>query len=240
MTTAAVTPRGISGVAERQMRTWALQLQSQQRLAEERAAAPLPKLVHPYLVVSREAGVDARELAQKVAECCRWKMLDRELLDYLAEHDHLSRLALEFVDERAASWFHEIFGKWLEEHLITQAEYVSRLGKLVLLAAQHESTVFVGRGTQFLLPREAGLAVRIIAPRKQRIERLMKLKKLNARDAERHMDATDSERAQFVDRYFHHDVSDPHLYDLVLNLAQLSREEVVKLIVEQCKRVAAK
>ena len=90
--------RGISDVAERQMRTWALQLQSQQRLAEERAATPLPKLVHSYLVVSREAGVDARELAQAVASKCGWKMLDRELLDYMAEHDHLSRLALDFVD----------------------------------------------------------------------------------------------------------------------------------------------
>jgi len=237
--TAAVSSRGISYVAERQMRTWALQLQTQQRLAAERSAAPVPKLVHPYLVVSREAGVEARELAQQVAERCGWKMLDRELLDYMAEHDHLSRLALEFVDERAASWFHEIFGKWLEKHLITQAEYVSRLGKLVLLAAQHESTVIVGRGAQFLLPREAGLVVRIIAPRKQRIERLMKLRKLNARDAERYMDATDRERAQFVERYFHHDVADPHLYDMVLNLGYLSREEVVELIVRECKRLAA-
>lgn len=240
MTKAAVSSREISGIAERQMRTWALQLQSQQRLAEEKAVSPLPKLVHPYLVVSREAGVDARELAQQVAERCGWKMLDRELLDYMAEHDHLSRLALEFVDERVASWFHEVFGKWLEKNLVTQAEYVSRLGKLALLAAQHESTVFVGRGIQFLLPRDAGLVVRIIAPRKQRIERLSRLRKLNARDAERYMDATDRERAQFVERYFHRDVADPHLYDMVLNLGYLSREEVVSLIVRECNQRSAR
>jgi hypothetical protein len=236
-TTAAVHSRGISGVAERQMRTWALHLQSQQRLAEERQAISLEKLVHPYLVVSREAGVDARELAQAVAAKCGWKLLDRELLDYMAEHENISRLALEFVDERAASWFHEMFGKWLEQHLISQAEYVSRLGKLVLLAAQHESTVFVGRGMQFLLPREAGLAVRIIAPRKQRIERLMKSRKCSQREAEKFMDETDRERAQFARRYFHHDVADPHLYDLVLNLAYLSREEVVDVIVAACHRL---
>ena len=239
-TTAANRSRGISDVAERQMRTWALSLQSQQQLAEERAATPLPKLVHPYLVVSREAGVDARELAQAVASQCGWKMLDRELLDYMAEHDQLSRLALEFVDERAASWFHEMFGKWLDEHLISQAEYVSRLGKLVLLATQHESTVFVGRGVQFLLPREAGLAVRIIAPRKQRIAHLMQSRKCGARDAEKFMDETDHARAQFVRRYFLHDVAVPHLYDLVLNLEHLTREEVVKLIVQECKRIAAR
>ena len=239
-TSSSVGSHKFSDVAERQMRMWALGMESQRQLEKQRAAASPKRLIHPYIAISRESGVDAGEIAQLVAAKKGWKVLDRGILDYMAENYHWSRIALEFVDERTASWFHETFGKWLDKQLVSQAEYVSRLGKLVLLAAQHESTVFVGRGTQFLLPREAGLAVRIIAPRKQRIERLMKLKKLNARDAERHMDATDSERAQFVDRYFHHDVSDPHLYDLVLNLAQLSREEVVKLIVEQCKRVAAK
>jgi hypothetical protein len=228
--------RGISSLAERQMRTWALELQSRQRLAETPPKAPVTELVRPYLVVSREAGVDARELAEAVAELCGWKMLDRELLDYMAEHDHVSRLALDIVDEHAASWFHEIFGRWLDEHLISQVEYVMRLGKLVLLAAQHESTVFVGRGVQFLLPREVGLAVRIIAPRKYRIGRLMASRKLSSRAAEKAMDETDRERAQFISRYFHHDVSDPHLYDLVVNLGHMSRDNAVTLIAEQCRR----
>ena len=104
----------------------------------------MPQLIQPYLTISRETGIDAGELAHAIATKCGWKVFDRELLDYLAEHDHLSRLALDFVDERTRSWFHEIFGKWLDQQLISQAEYVSRLGRIVLLAAQHESTVFVG------------------------------------------------------------------------------------------------
>jgi cytidylate kinase len=235
-TTSAIRSRGLSEVAERQMRTWALQLQAQQRLAEERAATPVPQLIHPYLAISRETGVDARELAQAVASKCGWKMLDSELLDYLAEHNHLSRIALDFVDERAASWFHEMFGKWLDDQLISQAEYVSRLGRIVLLAAQHESTVFVGRGVQFILPREAGLAVRIVAPRAQRVHRVMERRHCGEREAQKFMDETDHARAQFVRRYFHRDVADPHLYDLVVNLARLAHEEAVDLIVGQCKR----
>ena len=226
----------VSEVAERQMRTWVLQLQSQQRLAEERAAVPLPQLIQPYLAISRETGVDAGGLAQAVATKCGWKVLDRELLDYLAEHDHLSRLALDFVDEQTSSWFHEMFGKWLDEQLISQAEYVSRLGRIVLLAAQHESTIFVGRGAQFMLPRESGLAVRIIAPRKQRVQRVMEGRHCSERDAQKFVDETDSARAQFVWRYFHHDVADPQLYDLVVNLARLSRDVLVDLIVAECKR----
>jgi len=230
--------RALSEVAERQMRSWALQLQSQQRLAEEGEPAPEQPVVQPYLALSRETGVDARGLAQAVAAECGWKLLDRELLDYLAEHDHLSRLALEFVDERTTSWFHEMFGKWLEEQLISQAEYVHRLARIALLAAQHESTIFIGRGIQFMLPREKGLAVRIIAPKKQRVHRIAEAREWSVREAEKFVDETDVARAQFVQRYFHHDVADPHVYDLVINLEQTPRDAAVDLIVGECKRRA--
>ncbi|HVT26477.1 MAG TPA: cytidylate kinase family protein, partial [Lacipirellulaceae bacterium] len=149
--------RGLTKLAERQMRNWALGLQTQQKLARESNLTEPHQLICPYVAISREAGVDAGALAEVIAEKCGWKALGRELLDYMAEHDHLSRLALEFVDEQAVSWFHEMFGTWLDKQLVSQAEYVSRLGKIVLLAAQTESTVFVGRGIHCILPRRRGL-----------------------------------------------------------------------------------
>src|SRR2546430_16878977 len=134
MRTTSHSNRGPSELAERQMRNWVLELQTQKRLAEERQVR-VQELTHPYVFISRESGVDGGEIARAVAAACGWKALDSELLDYMAEHDHLSRLALDFVDERAVSWFHEMFGTWLDKQLVSQAEYVGRLGRLVLLAA---------------------------------------------------------------------------------------------------------
>lgn len=229
----------VSDVAERQMRHWALDLQTRQQIAVERAHTNVPQLIQPYIAISREAGVDAAELAAAIAASCGWKVLDRELLDYLAEHENLSRLALEFVDERTVSWFHEMFGKWLEQQLVSQAEYVSRLGRLVLLAAQHESSIFVGRGVQFMLPRQRGLVVRFIAPLKQRVECLRNRKGCDEREAKRLVAEIDDNRAQFVQRYFHHDIASPHLYDLVINLAHVPREEAAELVATTAKRLAA-
>jgi cytidylate kinase len=228
----------LATAAERQMRNWALELEMQKRVAEERERTRVRDLVHPYVAISREVGVDAGPLAAAVAHQCGWKALDHELLDYMAEHDHLSRLALEFVDEKAVSWFHEMFGKWLDEQLVSQAEYVGHLGKLLLLAAQHESTVFVGRGAQYMLPRECGLAVRIIAPLKQRVESVMRRRQCSERDAREFIETTDNGRKQFVQRYFHHDATDPELYDIVLNLAHIPREEAVDLIATEAQRHA--
>jgi cytidylate kinase len=153
----------------------------------------------------------------------------------MVEHYHWSRVALDFVDERTVSWFHEVFGKWLDQQLVSQAEFVHRLGKTVVLAAQHESLVFVGRGAQFILPRNRGLAVRIVAPTKQRIECIKERRHCSRHDAEKFITETDKGRADFVQRYFHRDVADPHLYDFVINLENVSRDAAVNLIVNECK-----
>jgi cytidylate kinase len=231
--------RAISQVAERQMRSWSLQLQTQQQLADQRATAPLAELIHPFLAISREAGSNGGELARRVADKLHWKLFDRELLDYLAERNNWSRLSLEFVDEKTASWFHEMFGKWLDQQLISQAEYVRGLGRVVLLAAQHESTIFVGRGVQFILPRRSGLAVRIIAPLKQRVENIMQLRNCARHEAEHYIEETDRGRHDFVQRYFHHDNADPHLYDLMINMAHVPMDDAAELVANLCRRRVA-
>jgi cytidylate kinase len=228
--------RALSQVAERQMRSWALQLESQQSLSKQKAGTPLQKVIHPYIAISREAGADGGKLARLVGTKLGWKVFDRELLDYMAEHFNLSRITLEFVDETVASWFHEMFGTWLDQQMLSQAEYVSRLGRVVLLAAQHENTVFVGRGAQYILPRERGLVARIIAPRKQRIDCLVERRGCTRQEAERYADEIDAGRISFVRRYFHKDPVDPHLYDLLLNLERMSLEDAADLLAAQCRR----
>jgi hypothetical protein len=230
--------RGISEVAERQMRRWALDIQTEKERTEAGPDLEVRELIKPYIVISREAGVDAADLANGISDHCGWKVLDRELLDYLAEHDHLSRLALDFVDERTVSWFHEMFGTWLEKQLVSQAEYVARLGRLVLLAAQHESSIFVGRGVQFMLPRELGFTVRLIAPLKQRISRMKMLNACTEPEARRLVDELEENRQNFVKRYFQHDIADPHLYDLVINLGYVPREEAASLVANEALRHA--
>jgi cytidylate kinase len=229
--------RALSQVAERQMRLWGLQLQAQQRLAEQEPVVPrVSQLTKPYVAISRDTGSDGAELGRKISEQLGWKVFDRELLDYMAEQYHLSRVSLDFVDEKAASWFHEMFGKWLDAQIVSQAEYVTRLGAIILLAAQHESTIFVGRGAQFLLPRELGVAVRVIAPLKQRVDRIMQQRECSRSEAEKYVVETDAGRDEFVRRYFHRNGADPGLYDLVLNLQYMTLDEAAELIVVRCKQ----
>jgi len=233
--TASTTP-GASLFAERQMRTWALGVQSQQRLAELKAASPqaLAQKIHPYVAITREAGVDDDEVAQQIAARSHWKVLDRDMLDHLADEQHWSRTALDSVDEQTASWFNDTLAKWLDRQTVSQVEYVHRLAKIVILAAHHESMIFMGRGAQFLLPPARGVTVRLVAPRKWRINRLAEQLAISESKAEEQLDEIDDGRVDFVKRYYHRDVRDSHLYDLVINMEHATSAAVADLITHAC------
>jgi cytidylate kinase len=222
--------------AEHQMRQWALGLEIKERIEHQQAVERLPEQIHPFLTISREEGTEASEVARRVGQALSWEVLDRELLHYMAEQYHLPRGMLEFVDEAASSWLFEVFGKWMNHHVVTQSEYVTHLGQVVLMAAHHGSAVFVGRGTQFFLPRDRGLTVQIVAPLKQRIERVMRDLSLGHDQAQRHLEQTDQARRDYIQRYFHHDVTDAHNYDLVINQQHLDTDGAADLIVSQIRQ----
>jgi cytidylate kinase len=96
--------------------------------------------------------------------------------------------------------------------------------------------VLVGRGAQFLLPRDKGLAVRLIAPLGYRVEEVMRREGLDQTEACRLIEEADRGRRDFARRYFQKDIGDPHLYDLVLNVERLGPAAVVQQIVAAVPR----
>ena len=107
-------------------------------------------------------------IARRVGDLLGLDVLHREILDYMAQRYGLRRDMLDFVDERASNWIVETFGKWLDKQIVTQSEYMGKLGRIILMSARHASSVLVGRGAQFLLPREKTLAIYIVSPLEMR------------------------------------------------------------------------
>ena len=99
------------------------------------------------------------------------------------------------------------------------------------MAAQRGNVVIVGRGARFILPRRAGLSVRIIAPFEFRVEQIILRQGMSAAKAREFVEQSDRQRIAFVKRYFHQNVADPHVYDLVLNVEQFGQDNAVNLII---------
>ena len=228
--------KAVSATAERQMRQWTIGLEVQERVEHEHAISQLARQIHPYIAISRDAGTGAEELARRIGARLGWDVLDKELLEVMAEKFHLEKAMLQVVDETTTSWMLEVFGKWISQQVVTNSEYVTRLGKVLIMAARHASIVFVGRGAQFVLPRERCLAVQIIAPLQMRLERVMQQDGLNLDEAKRHLKKKDAERRAWLKEHFGHDVTDPHLYDLVINLERTTLDTAADLIVRACQQ----
>lgn len=226
----------IAPIAERQITRWAMSLQATERLVPQRMLARLPEDVHPYVAISREAGAGGGEIGRLVAERLGCECLDNQLLTHMAERYGLPEGLLHLVDETTSTWLHETIRLWLDRRAITQDEYVTHLGQLILLAARQGTSVFVGRGAQFLLPRERGLAVRIIAPVERRLARTMERRHLDRDAATAYVHDTDQGRGLLVRRHFHEDIRDPRLYDVLVNLEYLDREAAADVIAAAFRR----
>ena len=224
--------RAVGPIAERQVARWTVGLQAEARANPSLAAARLREEVRPYVAISREAGAGGGEIGHLVAERLGCECLDNELLTYMARRYGLQQGLLNLVDERVSGWLYDIVRLWSDPRVITLDEYLMHLGQLAFLAARQGTTVFVGRGVQFLLPRARGFAVRVIAPFEQRLALTMERRTLGREAAAEYVRQTDEGRASLVRRHFHADVVDPALYDLVINLEHLDRPTAATIIAD--------
>jgi len=218
--------------AEGQIQRWLRVQQGLDKAAPASNAEASAAGIGPYLTISREAGAGGGRIARLVGEAVGWEVLDRELLECVAERYQTRPAVLELVDETTTNWITEIFGSLLNPTSVSQMQYVCRLSRVILMAARAGKVIYVGRGAQFVLPHARGLNVRIVAPQKFRVQQIMERRHLSFEEARDYVMKTDAGRQNFVRQYFHHDVPDAHLFDFVVNVEKLGPERAAHLIAE--------
>ncbi len=213
--------------ADRQGR-WAEIRRQASELAE---GEPGTAVIHPYVAISREAGAGGVEVARDVGGALGWHVLDREILDAIAEESRLDANMVALLDETSLSWFSESVLNLVHSRLIGQNTYVERLVKLLLVSLAREPAVVVGRGASAFLPRERGVSVRLVADPEYRIGLIERRRGVGEAEARRWIDETDSDRHAFVRRHFNQDPADPLSYDLTINTRRTGLEGAANLIV---------
>jgi hypothetical protein len=221
----------ILAAAERQMQAWTKNQEIADRRPRVDQGHRLRPLLGDYITISREAGAGGGEVAALVGRTLGWEVLDKNLLDRVADMYRLPRPMLEFVDETSSNWAYDLLGPWLDPAVISHEKYLARLARVVLKAARLGNVVIVGRGGRFLLPRDQGLAVRIVASEKYRIAQIMLHDQIGEAAARRRMTEIDHGRREFVAHSFRRDISDPHLYDLVINTEHLGTAVAASTII---------
>jgi cytidylate kinase len=195
-----------------------------------RLAKPAAQRALKYVAISREIGAGGSDVGQALSQRLGWPVFDRNLLDCIAEHFNLPRMMLDLVDETHASWVYDVLGTWMDRKIVPHEKFVACLSRIIAEAARRGNGVFVGRGAQFLLPRQDTLTVRLIASPEYRLRQIMSRLGMNEPEARTHIREVECGRREFVERFFHRDLTDPHLYDLVINVERSGIEKAVNEI----------
>jgi cytidylate kinase len=195
------------------------------------------------VTVAREYGSGGGRIAQLLAGRLGWKLLDRCLVEKIAETARVEPEVAEKVDERPDPWFDrlaEVF--WQSPGLRGyiggpvpdrfDAEVAAQLTRRIIdEAAEIGDCVIVGRGSQCILQqRDDAFHVFVYAPRRQRLERLLSRNaRLSKAEMEKKMVAEDATRAAYVRNHYGEDWQNRHLYHLMIS-SSLGEKEAVAII----------
>lgn len=184
--------------------------------------------LHDFVCVSRAPGLEGREFGARLAAALGWQVFDREVLNLMAEGDPSRLGEFEWLDQNEISWLEDI-ALSIGSSKYGWNVYLHRLTETVLSIARARSAVFVGRGTDRILPRDQGLRVRIFASDASILADLSGRLGVSIHGARRELQATRERRRRWFEHHFRIDPDDPTRHDVLVNLDRYTYDEAVEI-----------
>lgn len=197
-----------------------------------RNASPLA----PSLTIARDPGSGGRPIARLVAKKLGYTFYDEALIKSIAQSTNKRKRIIRQIDERTRNFIEDLVHSVMNPDYISEATYLSHLARTIFAVAAQGRAVFLGRGTNFLLPREHAFHVLITAPYDIRVERAIQYEKVSRAKARAIIAKVTKDREGFVQGYFRQEHNNPEGYDLVLNTEAMSIEMAADIIVAAFKR----
>ena len=190
------------------------------------------------IAISREVGAMGNGVATEIGRRLDWPVYDRNLLDKIAERLHRPPSHIRDLDERQGSWLGDCFSSLIDhDHFVSSGAYFEHLLATLRGLGSEGRCVIVGRGANFILPSETTLRVSMVSPTEDRARVAARRLGLSAQEAADYVETAERQRLAFLEAHFEKDPTDPHHYDLVLNMSRLSVDDAADLIIETLRRL---
>ncbi len=176
-----------------------------------------PTEMPPTICFSRKIGVGALEVADILSEKIGYRVVDREILEHIAEKAKIRDKTVAVFDELYPGKMDEFWSLLLGEKSFTGSDYARHLIRVVYSMAFLQPTIFVGRGAHLILPRDRLLAVRLVSSKQHRVKRLVKILNITEKEASKWIDKTDREQRDFFKTVFSKKNMPVYDFDLVIN-----------------------
>jgi len=211
-------PRSVEQLVNEQLDKWNAPPAKSQKAKEKRA---------PVITVSREPGCGGTVIAGKLAEALGMDLVSGQIIQKVAESSRMSEKVVASLDEKQVNLRDDWLTALFETRHLWPDSYVRHLTKVIGTVGRHGNAVILGRGSNFVLPPEETFRIRLIAPRANRIARVMKNRKISRKEAEEYVVRTEVDRQAFVRKYFHADIGDAAFYDMILDTSRIGIDGAV-------------
>lgn len=197
----------------------------------------------PVITVSSQPGSGGRVIARGLAKRLFIDLFDRDIVKEIAESAHISRAVIESMEKERLSGIKDFISSLVNDRYLWPGVYLDHLMKVVAAIASHGNAVIVGRGANFLIPREERMSIRVIAPFNVRTQNVAKTFGVTREEAKRRIIYRENRRTAFIRQSFNADVADPNNYDLVVNTGRGDIDAAIGAVIGAvvgCKDVVVK
>lgn len=182
-----------------------------------------------YVALSNQVGAGGAEVAALLGVQLEWPVFDKQILHFMAGNDEVRERLYHNMDERDIGWLEEAFRALMQVEF-RRNDYFHRLTETVLSLARGGPAIFLGRGTDLVLPPRRGLRVQVIAPRAWRVANFARRTGVSPDEAAVRIERIEQERRDFIRRGFRTDAEDPTRFDLLINMERFSAEDAAEVI----------
>jgi cytidylate kinase len=189
----------------------------------------------PLITISRQAGSHGVEISALTATRLNYQLLDRSIVDTIADRASIRKSAVKTLDEKVSSVFEDFLSETILPQVLSRSKYIEHLASVLVVAAEHGKAVIAGRGANFILRTFPLFRVRIVCPLKVRVERFAELKQMTLKESEARVKKSDANRAAYIRSYFRADINEATNYDLMINTERMSIEQASGIIIEAYK-----
>lgn len=195
----------------------------------------------PCITISRQTGAAPDEISDLMIDYLKtkskkrtseWAVFDKNLIEKVIEDHNLPQKLSDYLTEEKHSFLNSIMNELFGIHP-SPITLVNKTTRTILQLAQIGNCIVVGRGANIILRKmENTYHIRIIAPLRKRIEFIQSHLKVSEEEAKKHIETEDYKRKEYVKHYFHKNIDDSALYDIVINTERHTLDETVQILCE--------
>ena len=192
-----------------------------------------------FITISRDIGALGGAIASELARQFQWKVYDKEIVDYIAKHNHVLYDLVNQLDEKTQSHIQDSIERLMltfhRQGFSNDVYHISLIQALAALAGQGEC-IILGHGGAYALQEQPGLHIRITASFPVRIRRVCQRWDISREQAEKLTRRTDRQRADFIRHHFMADPGETKYFHVVFNTDKLSIGVVSSAIADIMRR----